>query len=157
MSVTTELAREGQRFEYFLALEGAGWPTNGLSGALSGGFSGAVWTTNDMLSTLATVLGCTVYHGLGLPESISEEIDPRTTSYSPGGVSLEIQDHDNWWLTNHTPRKAGTSTTIFDDGSGVGLHYADRNVKLTDGTGFVEGDLIWVGGRELVKIGRAHV
>ena len=170
MTVATELARDGQRLEYFLTLEGAGWPVNGLPGSLAGGFAGAVWTTNDFDATtaLASVLGCTVYHGLSLPESISESVDPRTTTYSPGGLTVTIQDHNDWWLANLTPRKAGVDTTLYDDGSGTGLHQRDTNVKLTNGVPYVETNLVWVGGRELIKlgpkiaiagdeIGRAHV
>lgn len=153
MTVPAELAREGQRFEYFVAIEGIGWPTNGLSGALSGGFSGRVWSTNDMSANLATVLGCTVATGLMVPDSISESFDPRTCSYSPPGLSFKIIDDDDWWLANLTPRKSETYTELFDDGSGVGLHPRDRRVTVNDGTALSQNDLVWIGGRELVKLG----
>jgi hypothetical protein len=150
MTYALETAKPGARIEYFVTIEGIGWPALGLSGALTSGFGGIVWATNDINGDLASMLGCTVYHGLHLPGSISESIEPRTAEYKPGGLSFSIDDHDDWWLANLTPRKVGAETTI---SSLLGIHKFSETMRLANGTAFAGGQGVWVGGRELVTLG----
>jgi hypothetical protein len=146
MTIATELAKTNQRIEYLLCIEGISWPTNGLHGAISGGFDGDVFVTNDFNGTLASDLGCTIHETLNLTGSISASVDPKTAVSKSGGLSVKIQD-DDWWLENYTPRKTGNNTTLVS-----AREYNDTTIVLTDGTNFANGDLVWIGGRELVLL-----
>ena len=84
--------------EYFLCVEGLGWPTD--ISDLTQGFSGTVFATGDLNGDLATVLGCTVKLGLNLPRGISEQMDPRTLEYSSGSMSFSVLDVDDFLQTN---------------------------------------------------------
>jgi hypothetical protein len=149
MTLPTELAKGNQSLEYFITIEGVGWPSDWAD--LTSGFDGTVWTTSDINSDLASTLGCTVKFGLDLPDTISDEIDPKTCEYKIGGLDFTINDSDDWWAENFTPREtASYNTAIFDDAAG--LRWYDTDVKLTQGTPN-EGDLIWVAGRECIKLG----
>lgn len=132
--------------EYILAIEGCGWSTNGLSDS-SAGFDGDVWVTDDLDGTLASDLGCTIHNGLVLQGGINESIDPRDGKYSVGGLSVQIVDSDDWWLSNYTPRAAGTASTLAAD-----LEYNGTTISITDDV-YDENDTVWIGGRELVKLG----
>jgi len=153
MTVAAELAKQAGRLEYFVTIEGLGWPVNGLFGSLAGGFDGQIWVTNDIDGDLDTQLQgnyLTIRKGLHLPSSVSESIDPRNASYTPSGLSFTIVDHDDILVANITPRKAGTYLTI---ASGHPLEWGDDTPYLS-GTPIAAGSTyVWVGGRELIWLG----
>lgn len=157
MTVDAELLKGSQQLEYFVCIEGIGWPQNGLSGDLSDGFNGDIFATNDIAGTLATDLagdfGLTVRFGLNLPSSVSESIDPRTCEYSPSGLSFTILDCADFLIDTITPRKQGAYTTAGGNETGFRIHWQTVDIILYDGTAFDEGDKIWLGGRELVRLG----
>ncbi len=153
MTVAAELAKGSQRIEYFVTIEGVGWPANGIFGDLSGGFDGTIFTTNDIDGDMDTQLqgtALTVCHGLELPGSVSESIDPRNAKYTSGGISFTITDVDDVLVSTITPRKSGVTTDLLATHP---LTWPDPTPWLTDGTSFATGDLVWVGGRELIKLG----
>ena len=82
MSVASQVAKSAHTLEYFVCIQGLGFPVDPSD--LSQGFKGTVYATNDFNGDLATVLGCSVKLGLDLPTSISEKMDPRDLTYSPG-------------------------------------------------------------------------
>lgn len=150
MSVAAEWSKRVHKCEYLVTIEGIGWPVSWAD--LSLGFAGTIWATNDINGDLATQLADaytpTIKRGLRLPEAIDFSVDPRTAEAKVGGVDFTINDLDDWWAENHTPRKSGTETTLNSQ-----LVYFDREVWLTDGTNFDEGDTIWVAGREAILLG----
>ena len=153
MSVSAELQKGSQQLEYFITIEGLGWPSNGLFGALSGGFDGDIFVTNDIAGDLDSQLegtALTIHHGLELPSSVSESINPRDASYSPSGLSFTIVDHDDILREGITPRKSGSTTKL---ASSQPLTWQDEEIYLTDGSAFSTGDNVWIGGRELVQLG----
>lgn len=158
MTVAAELAKGAQQLEYFVTIEGVGWPANGLAGLLSGGFNGDIFCTNDISGDLDAQLqgtALTVHHGLELSGSISESVDPRNAKYTPSGISFSIVDHDDTLREAITPRKSGPSTTLLATHP---LTWQDPTPWLTNGAAFDAGDLVWVGGRELIKLGtKVHV
>lgn len=147
MTVAAELAKRHQRIEYILAIEGIGWligdnPANGF-------YAGSrVWTTADLDGTLASDISATVHRGLTVSGSISESIDPIKIEYSIGGLTFDVVDHDGWWLANFTPRLTDETEQL-----SAALGYAGTVVTIDDGSGFDEGDIVWIGHRELVKLG----
>lgn len=151
MTVAAELQKGSQLLEYFVTIEGVGWPVNGIGGALSGGFDGDIFTTNDINGDLQTQLqgsSLTVHKGLELPSSVSESIDPRTVAYNPSGISFEIIDVDDFLVGTITPRRSGATTELE-----LELKWGNVNPRLTNGAAFDTGDLVWVGGTELIKLG----
>lgn len=151
MTVATEVAKRAQRLEYFVTIEGIGWPVTWSD--LANGFEGVIWATNDIngdLNDQITGAGSlTIYKGLHLPESIGYSLDPRTCEFSVDGLDIKIQDDEEWWTANFTPRKEATKETTLN----AQLEYGDTTVQLADGTNFAQSDAVWIGGRELVVLG----
>lgn len=146
MTFPAELLKRAQRLEYFICIEGLGWPSNDIYGALSGGFDGVVFTTNDIDSDLATKLGCTIKKGLRLPGSIGWSLDAKTATYDPGGLTFSINDRDDFLMGKLRARNGGT----FDK---LDAETTDRDTTLSTASGnFAEGAEVWVGGRELVVL-----
>lgn len=147
MTVRNELSKRHQRLEYVVCIEGVGWipnldPSNGFdSGSV-------VWTTADIDGTIASDLGITVYDGLRLRGTISQDLDARDVTLESGGMNLEIVDHDDWWLENFTPRKVETTQAVSE-----ALPYYSTTVKIDNGSVYATGQEVWLGHRELVKLG----
>ena len=144
MSVANEVAKYSHQLEYFLCVEGIGWPSD--ISDLTQGFDGDVFATGDLNGNLATVLGCTVKQGLMMPRSISESMDPRKLKYDSGSMSFSIVDVDDVLITNVRPHAPGVTNTTQAD-----LTFASTTIKLSDS--YSANDLVWVGGSELIKLG----
>ncbi len=146
MTFTAELAKPAQRLEYVLCIEGMGWPVD--AGDLSAGFVGDVFVSADQAGALASVLsGATIHRGLRVASVIEESLDPRTLAYNPGSMSFEIID-DGYLEANFSPHRESDETTL----SAV-LYYESTTLRLADGANFAQNDVIFVGGREAIKLG----
>lgn len=150
MTLSATLSAGGGRVEFILAIEGVGFPTVESTHAA---FQGTVFVTSDAGATgLATLLGCTVVHGLMLPESVSESFDPSTMVHEYSGLSATVVDSSNWWLTYCAPLKSHGSVGTLD----AVLYYGETTVDIdTAGMAAVpaEGDTVWICGREAVLLG----
>ncbi len=154
MTVAAELALTGHRMEYVLCIEGIGWPSSETSsnGGSASGFNGTVFATHDWAGTMAADLeassgSLSVKAGrLALPEAIEEELDPITLAYRVGGMSFEILD-DGFLAAGHAPHLSPT-----EDSLDVALTWSTTTVVLNDGD-FSTGAVVWIGGRECVKLG----
>lgn len=93
---------------------------------------------------------CAVHKGLQLPTSVSDKMDALNYQYDVGGLNFTITDYDGFVQANITPDRTPTESTL-DQALVV---TGDDIVLSTDtGNSFVEGDEVWIGGRELVKLG----
>jgi len=146
MTVATELAKRHQRMEYFLCIEGVGWPTS--ENDLSSGFDGDVFVVDDLDGTLASDLGCTIHHGLSWSGSIGNSINIITGQYGQGQLTFNVQDVDGFLRANYRPLLQGLVTSL-----DAGVAYTDTTIDITDGTTLDEGDVIWIGGQEAVLLG----
>lgn len=160
MTAATEFAAYAGRVEYVLCIEGIGWPTDDTSdyGGSKSGFDGHVFTTDDMAGTLRDDLGregfTFIHKGLRLPESLEETLDPVTLDVEASALDVEIVDYDGYILANVPPQRFvnGDETTLAS-----ALHYRSTTVVLNDASAFVEGDMVWIGARELVVLGTKAV
>ena len=135
MTVAAQLALRGHRMEYFLCIEGVGWPTD--ENDISQGFDGDVWATDDFNGDLASILGCTVHGGLEVTGTISDSIDAVTAKYQAGSMSFLIVPQDDWWANNFTPHLTDQTTTQLTSSE----PYTDTTIRLADGTDFANGDV----------------
>jgi len=147
VTVATEVAKYAHQLEYFLCIEGLGWPTN--ISDLTQGFDGTVFATGDLNGDLATVLGCTIKQGLNMPRSISEKMDPRELKYESGSMGFSVVDVDDVLISNVRPHAPGTTSTINAD-----LTYSSTTVQIDNATtSYATGDEVWLGGSEFIKLG----
>ena len=146
MSVSAQLAKRGHQMEYFLCIEGVGWPVTETD--LSDGFAGDVWTTADFDGDLATQLGCTVHGGLEVQGALTDGLDPLTCEYSVGQMTFVIVPQDDWWADNFTPHLKGASQTTVSQA----MEYSSTTLRLADGTDFADDTVVWLGGREAVLL-----
>lgn len=146
MSFVSSIASGSSKVELFLCIESIGWAV--APGDLSQGFAGDVFATADLNGTLATRLGCTVHTGMGLPSTIKQKLHPITGAFTVGGLSVEIVD-DGWWLANFTPQRTNDQITL-----STGIGYQGTAVVFASGDFTpVEGDVVFVQGREAIKLG----
>lgn len=150
MSLTTERAKSSQAIEYILAIEGVGWPTADGDPASYYTSDARLFASADILGSLSScfTVAPSITYGLTVEGSIEETLDPRSLEHSVGGMTFKVVDASGWLLANFSPHRTGQSTTLYET-----LPAASRTVKLADGTNFAAGDLVWLGGRELVKLG----
>lgn len=146
MTVSAELAKRHQRMEYILAIEGIGWPTD--ENDLSSGFDGDVFVVDDLDGTLASDLGCTIHHGLSWSGTVGDSLDVVTGQYSQGQLTFEIQDVDGWLEDNFRPLLEGNTQEVYAE-----IQWGDTNIDIDDGTDLDEGDVVWIGGQEAIKLG----
>lgn len=157
MTALTDIARREQRFEYFICIEGVGWPENERSanGGANNGFNGRVFATADLEGDLATALAGNTYSvavhtGLSLPDAIGDEIDPLTLAYKVSGMNFQVQDTaDRYLLSQYSPYRTPTETTL-----DANWAWESTTVPVTAAP-FATGDVVWIGGREAVKLGAA--
>lgn len=150
MTLSTERAKSAQAVEYLLAIEGVGWPSSDGDPASYYVAEARLFASADITGSLASCFTGPVLlsYGLSVESSIEESLDPRSLEHSVGGMTFKIVDAGGWLLANFSPHRTGQSTTLYET-----LPAASRTVKLSDGTNFATGDLVWLGGRELVKLG----
>jgi hypothetical protein len=147
MTVAAELAGKCGKLDFFLCIEGIGFPVK--TEDLSAGFVGTVLAVNDQLGTLASLLGCPVGFGLELPRSVSDSYSFDTSEYKQGGMDFTIIDVAGLMLAAYRPSDPTSPNTIADE-----LHFGVSTVEITEsGFGCAAGDVVWVGGREAVLLG----
>lgn len=159
MTVTAELAKRSHRLEYVLCIEGIGWPVNVAD--LSSGFAGDVFVDADLDGDIATQLGgdVTVHKGLRMPSSISDRFDPETNTYSAGGLTFDIIDLDDTLRDTIRPLRPGktqSANKIFQLKVALTLGATTVDLEASTVGSSTEpagGDVIWVGGREAIKLG----
>jgi hypothetical protein len=146
MSVDAELLKDAQLFEYILCIEGVGWPTDETT--LASGFDGTVFVTNDLNADLATVLGCSIHHGLEPPSAISDSLDPKSYAYTPGDLSFTVvESEDDLLETTFRPHSSTTSQHLH-----VAFGWGDTSVQIDGGNNFANGDVVWIAGREALLL-----
>ena len=156
MSVQAELDKRNGRLEWFLCVEGIGWLANESDfsdGVISSGFVGNVFVTKDFEGTLASILGCTVNPGLILPSvAISESFNPMTMEYQKGNLLFAAQDRND--VLRNTIRPLDATGRVAKTATGGPLIYTTNTVVIDETTApFAQNDVIWICGREAVKLG----
>ncbi len=152
MSVSAELAKGAQAIEYFLCVEGVGWPTDEAD--LSSGFDGTVFVTNDINGDLASILDCSIHHGLALPQSISDSFDPRSYDYDHGSMPFDVQESEgNFLEATFRPHNIALTAEVQGEGPGGALLWGDTLIQVDNGSTLLEGDVVWVAFREAILLG----
>lgn len=157
MSVIAELAKPGAVIEFGLLIEGIGWWVDDQD--FSKGIDGRVFVSNDINGDFASQLDgsagtASIHKGLRVSGGIEATIDTIGMEYNPGSMSFSIDESDDdWLLTNFAP----TLNTILDGKLNVALNQNDTTIAMTNGAALGSSlTEIWVGGRELVRLG-SHV
>jgi len=153
-SLVTELAKDEIALEFFLCVEGIGWPID--ENDLTAGFAGTVFTTVDYNGDLSTQLGggVTVNLGLDMPNGVTDDFNPRTGVYSAGSMAFMITDHDEYWTTNFTPHKGSKASRVGHvHDSPLAYDQTTVELNLTKDQSPIAGDTLWIGDREAIKLG----
>lgn len=137
--------------EWILAVEGVGFPSS--ESDLSATWNGTAIVSNDINGDLATVLGCSITKALNPPNSISDEFDPEEMRYSSGGITFDMVDVDDLLAAAWQPNSASSFGTELTNNPS----YSSTTINIDDGSGFVAGDVVWINGREAVKLGTKAV
>lgn len=154
MTLITELASEAGRVEFFLSIEGVGYPVTYVD--LSQGFNGAIFSTADLDGDLQTKLqgsagDATLYKGLSFRLGASS-YSTRSGAFGPGSATFEVVDGADWFDENFFPCADPTDgITIQSD-----LAYEHTTVYLAEDSAtssFSAGDVVWVNGVEAIKLG----
>jgi len=145
MTVQAQLDIDSQNFEYILCIEGVGW------GDTSSGFVGDVFVSADIAGTLAADLNSpTIHKTLQLPRSITDNLDPKNVAYDQGGMVFQIVDDETTFLTTKFKQHITNGTESVTDTNAIAWN--DTTLRIADGTGFADGDVVWVGGREAILL-----
>ncbi len=150
MTLQTELDKPAGRIEWILCIEGIGWLTD--ESDFSSGFDGDVFVTEDLAGDLASKLGCTIHHGLLLPQiALEESFDPLTFEYTKGSLRFQIQDQDDILLDRVRPLDTTGKKAII--AASNALDFPSTTVVLDETDTFAAGDVAWICGREAVLLG----
>lgn len=159
MTVASQISKRSHQIEYILCIEGIGWPVDEYD--LSSGLDGDYFVTADLAGDLNSQMQSgTPRFGLELPRSIGDRFDPETNDYSSGGLGFSVVDVDDILKTLIRPLRPSDNdsgnNTLF--GLSESLARDSDTVKLTAsvvGTSVVPSaqDVVWLGGREAVKLG----
>lgn len=152
MSVSAELGKPNARFEYFVCIEGVGWPVD--EDDLSQGFNGLLFATNQFVTNdYTSVLGADeVKLGLLLTSGLSDSFDPITNEYEHGGLTFEIVDLGEKFLQTHFQPWGTSSSKVASLGEVVDYNETSIILDETDAT-FALGDVIWVADSEAILLG----
>jgi len=157
MSVATEIAKPGALIEYVCLIEGIAWWVDDAD--QSKGIDGRCFVSNDINGDIATKLSgssgtATAHLGLRLSGGIEASVDTMAIEYSPGSMSFSVDDdNDDWLLANFSPIR----NTIVAGKLNAALEQNSTTIAVTNGAAIGSSQTeLWVGGRELVKLG-SHV
>jgi hypothetical protein len=157
MTAQAELLKDAHSMGYALCIEGIGWPIGETSsyGGSASGFAGNLFVVDDLNGDMATKLAGsetpTIRKGLGLPNAIGDSFDPATLQYKNDGINFDIVD-DGFILSSVTGQRTPNEMLV---STAFAYQTVDLILKVTTGGShvFASADVVWIGGRELVKLG----